>query len=123
MNVNKVTLVGRVGQTPTVRESAKGKVCNINIATNSGFGENETTDWHKITFFDKLARTVEEYVTKGQELYVEGRIKYSKWTDKEGVEKWKTEIIAHHMQMGARSGQEKTQPVSSTGDEDESPPF
>lgn len=121
MNVNKVTLVGRVGQSPTVRETAKGKVCTLTLATNSGYGDKETTDWHKITFFDKIARTVEEYVGKGQELYVEGRIKYSKWTDKEGIEKWSTEIIAQHMQMGARAG--KAQPVSSTGDEDESPPF
>ena len=121
MNVNKVTLVGRVGQTPTVRETAKGKVCTVNLATNSGYGDKETTDWHRITFFDKIARTVEEYVGKGQELYVEGRIKYSKWTDKEGIEKWSTEIIAQHMQMGAHAG--KAQPVSSTGDEDESPPF
>ena len=122
MNVNKVTLVGRVGQSPTVRETAKGKVCTLTLATNSGYGDKETTDWHKITFFDKIARTVEEHVAKGQELYIEGRIKYSKWTDKEGIEKWSTEIIAQHMQMGARAGQDKS--VSSTGDEDlESPPF
>ena len=123
MNVNIVHLVGRVGQNPTVKETSKGKVCNISLATNSGYGEKQTTDWHKVAFFEPLSKTVEQYVTKGQELFVRGRIQYVKWTDKDGVEKWKTEIIAHHMQMGSRSGQEKTQPVSSTGDEDESPPF
>ena len=74
MNLNKVQLIGRVGQQPTIRETAKGKVCNVSLATNSGRGEKKETDWHRLTFFDRLAEVVELHVTKGQELYVEGRI-------------------------------------------------
>ena len=102
MNVNKAILVGRVGADPIVRETAKGDtVCNVSLATNSGYGDNEKVDWHKVTFFGKLADTVNEYVTKGQQLYVEGRISYSKYTDKEGNERHGTSIIAGMMQMGS----------------------
>ena len=72
MNVNKAILVGRVGQEPQRFESGKGKsIAKVSLATNSGYGDNEQTDWHRITFFDKLADTVIEYVKKGQELYIE----------------------------------------------------
>ena len=105
MNLNKVQLIGRVGQQPTIRETAKGKVCNVSLATNSGYGAKKETDWHRLTFFDRLAETVEEFVTKGQELYVEGRIKYNKWTDKEGVEKYGTDILVNKMELGSNSQQ------------------
>ena len=122
MNVNKVILVGRVGQEPQARETGKGKsVANISLATNSGYGDNEKTDWHRVTFFDKLAETVIEYVKKGQELYIEGRISYSKYTDKSGVEKYSTDIIAYSMQMGQK-GNSSASTGSSTSD-DESLPF
>ena len=123
MNLNKAILIGRVGQAPTVRETAKGKVCNVSLATNSGWGDNQTTDWHKITFFDKLALTVEEHVSKGQELCIEGRIQYRKWTDKDGVEKYGTDIIASRMEMGSRVGGEAHESASVTSDKDESLPF
>ena len=121
MNLNKVQLIGRVGQPPTVREGANGRICNISLATNSGFGDKQTTDWHRVTFFGKLAETVEEYVVQGQELYVEGRIQYRKWTDKEGIEKYGTDVIASRMEMGAKKDTRST--VSLTSDVDESLPF
>ena len=122
MNVNKAILVGRVGQEPQRFESGKGKsIAKVSLATNSGYGDNEQTDWHRITFFDKLADTVIEYVKKGQELYIEGRISYSKYTDKSGVEKYSTDIIAYSMQMGQK-GNSAPSTVSSTSD-DESLPF
>ena len=101
MNVNKVMLVGRVGSDPDIKD-ARGdlKVCNISLATSSGYGEKETTDWHRVTFFGKTAETVKEYVVKGQEIYVEGRIQYRKYTDKQGIEKYSTDIIANQMQLG-----------------------
>ena len=121
MNVNKAILVGRVGADPIINETGKGDaVANISLATNSGYGDNEKTDWHKITFFGKLANTVGEYVKKGQELYVEGRITYNKYTDREGVEKNSTSIVAYSMQMGAKKNSSAT--VSSTS-EDDSLPF
>ena len=119
MNVNKAILVGRVGADPIVRETAKGDtVCNVSLATNSGYGDNEKVDWHKVTFFGKLADTVNEYVTKGQQLYVEGRISYSKYTDKEGNERHGTSIIAGMMQMGS-----STNGSGSASEEDDSLPF
>ena len=121
MNVNKVHLVGRVGGDPQIRETGRGEtVANISLATNSGYGDNEKTDWHRVTFFGKLADTVSEYVKKGQELYVEGRISYSKYTDKSGVEKYSTDIIAYSMQMGNKKS--NSMDVSSTS-EDDSLPF
>jgi len=104
MNVNKVMLVGRAGSDPTTREVQDGKlkVCNLSLATSSGYGDKETTDWHRVTFFGKTAETVQEYVVKGQEIYVEGRIQYRKYTDKQGVEKYSTDIIANQMQLGQK---------------------
>ncbi len=122
MNVNKAILVGRVGADPIVRETSKGDtVCNVSLATNSGYGDNEKVDWHKVTFFGKLADTVNEYVTKGQQLYVEGRIAYSKYTDKEGNERHGTSIIAGMMQMGSR--QNGGASASASEEEDDSLPF
>jgi len=125
MNVNKAILVGRVGADPIVNETGKGdKVANISLATNSGYGDNEKTDWHKITFFGKLADTVSEYVKKGQELYVEGRITYSKYTDKTGIEKNSTSIVAYSMQMGAKKNGSASSTTSSTTSEgDDTLPF
>ena len=103
MNVNKVILVGRAGRDPEARETGKGDtVANLSLATSSGYGDNEKTDWHRVTFFGKVADTVVQYVKKGQEIYIEGRISYSKYTDREGIEKYSTDIIAYSMQMGQK---------------------
>tara|TARA_R110002020_G_C15936767_1_gene744311 strand:+ start:315 stop:674 length:360 start_codon:yes stop_codon:yes gene_type:complete len=119
MNVNKAILVGRVGADPLARETAKGDtVINLSLATNSGYGDNQKTDWHKVTFFGKLADTVQEYVTKGQELYIEGRITYNKFTDREGNEREGTSVIANMMQMGSNKNGAK-----SPAEDDESVPF
>ena len=124
MNVNKAILVGRVGADPIVRETAKGDtVCNVYLATNSGYGDNEKVDWHKVTFFGKLADTVNEYVTKGQQLYVEGRISYSKYTDKEGNERHGTSIIAGMMQMGSSMNGDASASEENDLAEDDSLPF
>lgn len=111
-SVNKVILVGNLGRDPEVRYLPSGDpVANVTIATSSKFkGKDgnmvEETEWHRVTFFGKLAEIVGQYLKKGRSIYVEGRIKTRKYTDKDGVEKYATDIIANEMQMlGSREGQ------------------
>ena len=111
-SINKVILVGNCGRDPEIRYLPSGQaVANISIATTSrrkdkNTGENiETTEWHRVTFFDKLAEIVGEYVKKGNPLYVEGRIKYGKFTNKDGHEQNTCDIVATEMQLlGGREG-------------------
>ncbi|MDO8252801.1 MAG: single-stranded DNA-binding protein [Rhodoferax sp.] len=110
-SVNKVILVGNLGRDPEIRYLPSGEpVANITIATSSKYkgktGEMvEETEWHRVTFFGKLAEIVGQYLKKGRSVYVEGRIKTRKYTDKDGVEKYATDIIANEMQMlGGREG-------------------
>ena len=111
-SVNKVILLGNCGRDPEIRYLPSGQaVANISIATTSrrkdkNTGENiESTEWHRVTFFDKLAEIVGEYVKKGNPLYVEGRLKYGKFTTKEGHEQNTCDIVADSMQLlGSRQG-------------------
>ncbi len=110
-SVNKVILVGNLGRDPEVRYLPSGDpVANVTIATSSKYksktGEMvEETEWHRVTFFGKLAEIVGQYLKKGRSVYVEGRIKTRKYTDKDGIEKYATDIIANEMQMlGSREG-------------------
>jgi single-strand DNA-binding protein len=110
-SVNKVILVGNLGRDPEVRYLPSGDpVANVTIATSSKYksktGEMvDETEWHRVTFFGKLAEIVGQYLKKGRSVYVEGRIKTRKYTDKDGVEKFATDIIANEMQMlGSREG-------------------
>lgn len=105
-SVNKVILVGRLGKDPEVRYLPDGgAVCNITLATSETWkdktsGEKqEKTEWHRVTFYRKLAEIAGEYLKKGREVYVEGRLETRKWTDKEGKDRYTTEIIANEMQM------------------------
>jgi single-strand DNA-binding protein len=119
MNVNKVILVGRAGRDPEARETSKGDtVANLSLATSSGYGDNEKTDWHRVTFFGKVADTVIQYVKKGQEIYIEGRISYGKYTDREGIEKYSTDIIAYSMQMGQKGNSSASSATPSSDDDD-----
>lgn len=110
-SVNKVILVGRLGKDPETRYMPNGDaVTNITLATSETWkdknGEKqEKTEWHRVTFYRKLAEIAGEYLKKGSMAYVEGRLETRKWTDKAGVEKYTTEIIANEMQMlSSRSG-------------------
>jgi single-strand DNA-binding protein len=110
-SVNKVILVGNLGRDPEIRYMPSGEpVANITIATSSKYKNKsgelvEETEWHRITFFGKLAEIVGQYLKKGRSVYVEGRLKTRKYTDKDGVEKYATDIIANEMQMlGGREG-------------------
>jgi single-strand DNA-binding protein len=111
-SVNKVIIVGNLGRDPEVRYTPNGSaVCNVSVATtrtwkNKDSGDkSEETEWHRVVFYDKLAEIAGEYLKKGRSVYVEGRLKTRKWQDKDGVEKYTTEIIATDMQMlGSREG-------------------
>ena len=112
-SVNKVILVGNCGRDPEVRYlPSGGAVANVTVATSSrrkdkNSGEMiEDTQWHRVTFFERLAEIVGEYVKKGSPIYVEGRLRYSTYTDKTtGVEKSSVEIVATEMQLlGGREG-------------------
>ncbi len=105
-SVNKVILVGRLGKDPEVRYLPDGgAVCNITLATSETWKDKNTgdkqekTEWHRVTFYRKLAEIAGEYLKKGREVYVEGRLETRKWTDKEGKDRYTTEIIANEMQM------------------------
>ena len=122
-SVNKVIIVGNLGRDPEVRYTPNGSaVCNVTVATsrvrkNKDSGEkSEDTEWHRIVFFDKLAEIAGEYLKKGRSVYVEGRLQTRKWTDKDGVEKYTTEIVATEMQMlGSREGMGGGAPSSDDG--------
>jgi single-strand DNA-binding protein len=111
-SVNKVILIGNLGRDPEVRYTPSGSaVCNVSLATtrnwkNKDSGEKvEETEWHRVVFYDRLAEIAGEYLKKGRPIYVEGRLKTRKWQDKDGVEKYTTEIIAEEMKMlGSREG-------------------
>jgi single-strand DNA-binding protein len=111
-SINKVILIGNLGRDPEVRYSANGgAICNITIATSRNWkdktsGEKmEETEWHRVVLFDRLAEVAGEYLKKGRPVYVEGRLKTRKWTDKDGAEKYTTEIMADNMQLlGGRDG-------------------
>lgn len=110
-SVNKVILIGNLGRDPEVRYAPSGDaIANVTLATTETWkdknGEKqEKTEWHRVSFFGKTAEVVGQYLKKGSQVYVEGRIQTRKWTDKEGQERYTTEIVADKMQMlGGRSG-------------------
>ncbi|HXN15277.1 MAG TPA: single-stranded DNA-binding protein [Usitatibacter sp.] len=110
-SVNKVILIGNLGRDPETRYMPDGgAITNISIATTETWkdkaGEKqEKTEWHRVAFFGKLAEIAGEYLKKGSQVYVEGRLQTRKWQDKEGQDKYTTEIVADRMQMlGSRQG-------------------
>jgi len=117
-SVNKIILVGNLGRDPEVRYLPSGDaVANITIATSSKYkGKDgnmvEETEWHRVSFFGKLAEIVAQYLKKGRPVYIEGRIKTRKYTDKDGVEKYSTDIIANEMQLLGDGGQRDAAPTT-----------
>ena len=112
--VNKAIIVGNLGRDPEVRYSASGSaIANVTVATTDSWkdrqsGERqERTEWHRVVFFNRLAEIAGEYLKKGSQVYIEGRIQTRKWEDKDGNDRWTTEIVANEMQMlGSRGGGE-----------------
>jgi single-strand DNA-binding protein len=111
-SVNKVILIGNLGRDPETRYSPEGAaITNVSIATtfqwkDKNTGEKrEETEWHRVAFFGRLAEIAGEYLRKGSPVYVEGRLRTRKWQDKEGQDRYTTEIVAEAMQMlGSRQG-------------------
>ncbi len=121
-SVNKVILVGYLGQNPETRSMPDGRaVATLNLATTDRWKDKATgqskeqTEWHRIVLYDRLAEIAAEYLRKGSPVYVEGKLRTRKWTDREGITRWTTEINGHALQMlGARTQDEHGAPPSSS---------
>ena len=109
--VNKVIVLGHLGRDPEMRYTQDGKaIANFSLATSESFkdkdgNKQERTEWHRISMFGRIAEIAGEYLRKGSMAYVEGRLQTRKWTDKEGQERYTTEIVGDRLQLvGARGG-------------------
>jgi len=110
--INKVILVGHLGRDPEVRYAPSGQaIANVTIATSEQWKDKNTgekqerTEWHRVVFFSRLAEIAGEYLKKGSQVYIEGRLQTRKWQDKDGNDRYTTEIVANEMQMlGGRGG-------------------
>jgi single-strand DNA-binding protein len=129
--VNKVILVGNLGADPDVRYSSTGAaVVNFRIATSENWtnkegGKETRTEWHRIVAFGKLAEICAEYLNKGKQVYVEGRLRSRSWEDKEGNKKWTTEVVASNVVMlggAAEGGPSARDQGRETGGEPAEPP-
>ena len=117
--INKVILVGNLGADPDTRYMPSGSaVTNIRVATSESWKDKNTgdpqerTEWHRVVFFGKLAEIAAEYLRKGSQVYVEGNLRTRKWQDREGRDRWTTEIVANEMQMlGGRPGSSASAPA------------
>jgi single-strand DNA-binding protein len=126
--INKVILVGNLGADPETRYMPSGSaVTNLSVATSESWKDKQTgeqkerTEWHKVAMFNRLAEIAAEYLRKGSQVYIEGKIRTRKWQDRDGNDRWTTEIIADEMQMlGGRGG--GSAPMSSGGQGQSSPP-
>jgi single-strand DNA-binding protein len=104
--INKVIIVGNVGNDPEMRYTTNGSaVANLSVATSESWKDKQTgenvdrTEWHRVVFFSRLAEIVGEYIKKGSKLYIEGSLKTRKWQDQNGNDRYTTEIVANEMQM------------------------
>lgn len=128
-SVNKVIIVGNLGRDPEVRYMPSGDaIANIAVATSYNHKDRNTgeskelTEWHRITFFGRLAQIVGQYLKKGSSVYVEGRLQTRKYTDKDGVERYATDIIAEQMQMlGGPAGANRDAGQQHANDQHEAP--
>ena len=110
--INKVILVGNLGNDPETRAMPSGDtVTNLSVATNESWKDKQSgeqkdrTEWHKVAMFGRLAEIAAEYLRKGSQVYIEGKLRTRKWQDQQGNDRWTTEIVANEMQMlGGRGG-------------------
>ena len=124
--VNKVILIGNLGKDPETRSlPSGGAVANVTVATTDGWKDKQTgekkehTEWHNVVFFDRLAEIAGQYLKKGSKVYIEGTLRTRKWQDKEGKDRYTTEIRGDTMQMlGSRAGAGEARggPAESRGD-------
>ena len=140
--INKVIIVGNLGADPDSRAMPSGNaVTNISVATSESWNDRETgekqekTEWHRVVFFNRLAEIAAQYLKKGSQVYVEGKLQTRKWEDKEGNERWTTEVVGNQLQMlgdrmsndmsndNASSSQSSSDNDFSTDDFDDDIPF
>ena len=125
-SVNRATIIGNLGNDPEIRYSSGGDaIANLIIATTDNWKDKngdkqEKTEWHRVTMFGKLAEICGEYLKKGSQVYIEGKLQTRKWTDKSNIERYTTEIVADRMQM---LGSNKRNDVSRNDDIDDDIPF
>lgn len=133
-SLNKVQLIGSMGRDPEIRHLQDGKaIANMTLATTESWnskdgGRQDKTEWHRVVVFGKLAEVIEKYVKKGDKVYFEGKLQTRQWTDKDGVERYTTEILADKMIMlggnGSQSNNNQSaQAVSQEPDFDDDVPF
>lgn len=127
--VNKVILIGNLGRDPEVRYSPNGgAIANITLATSEAWKDKNTgeqvekTEWHRVVFFRRLAEIAGEYLKKGSKVYIEGKLQTRKWQDKDGNDRYTTEIVANEMQMldsrgGSASYSQEEPPMASSQQE------
>ena len=127
--INKVILVGNLGADPETRYMPSGSaVTNLSVATSEQWkdkqsGEQkERTEWHKVAMFNRLAEIAAEYLRKGSQVYIEGKLRTRKWQDRDGNDRWTTEIIADEMQMLGGRGGGGSAPMSSGSGPSSAPP-
>lgn len=121
--VNKVILVGNLGKDPEIKYTASGAaVANLTLATSESWNDKqsgekvEKTEWHRVVAFQRLAEIMGEYLRKGSQVYIEGKLQTRKWQDQNGQDRWTTEVVANDMQMlGARGGEGGGQPQGGGG--------
>ena len=128
-SLNKVMLIGSLGKDPEIRYTASGQaVASFSMATSEKFKNKaqeweERTEWHNITLWGKLAELAGEYLSKGKSAYIEGRLQTRKWQDKEGNDRYTTEIVGDKMQFLSPKGDYSTPKGASKREEAEEPPF
>lgn len=128
--INKVILVGNLGADPETRHMPSGgAVTNIRIATTKSWKDRNTgdpqerTEWHRVVFFSRLAEIAGEYLRKGSQVYVEGELRTRQWQDRDGNDRWTTEIVANEMQMlGGRQASSEAGPMPARGVAERQPP-
>lgn len=136
-SVNRVILIGNLTRDPEVRYTQSGKaVANVSIATNESYKNKDTVErvekpeYHRVTFFDKLAEIVGQYLKKGSKIYLEGKLQTRKWQDKDGQDRYTTEIVGSEMKMmsGKGDGESRAAPAPAASNavndfDDDLPPF
>jgi single-strand DNA-binding protein len=134
-SINKVILIGHLGRDPEVRHTPNGHaVCNLSLGTSREWKDksgqkSKETEWHRVTLFDLGAENAGKYLVKGSHLYIEGRLKTRKWTDKEGRDNYATEVVAEEMKFldskqeaeALRASQGRAAPAAAAQDEDDCP--
>jgi single-strand DNA-binding protein len=133
--INKVILVGNLGAKPEIKYASNGNaISNLSVATSESWTDKNTgqkqerTEWHRVVFFGRTAEVVTQYLTKGSQIYVEGRIRTQKWQDKDGNTRYNTEILADNMTMLGGKPSQVDSPSSAsasvtTDDESDDLPF